>query len=93
LGKFWWVSQWKMLCLMDFWHILQPFCIFHVHLVYFVVIWYIFPVLVCCTKKNLATLLGPMFFLNIFMANAFISPFSTQFRLSHFIHNSTAMFP
>jgi hypothetical protein len=26
------------------------------HLVYFLVIWYIFPVLVCCTKKNLATL-------------------------------------
>jgi hypothetical protein len=24
--------------------------------VYFVAIWYIFPVLVCCTKKNLATL-------------------------------------
>jgi hypothetical protein len=40
--------------------------IFYVHLVYFtairnilfpfVVIWYILPVLVCCTKKNLATL-------------------------------------
>jgi hypothetical protein len=25
-------------------------------LVYFKVIWYIFPILVCCTKKNLATL-------------------------------------
>jgi hypothetical protein len=25
-------------------------------LVFFTVIWYIFPVLVCCTKKNLATL-------------------------------------
>jgi hypothetical protein len=27
------------------------------HLVYFMVIWYISPLLVCCTKKNLATLL------------------------------------
>jgi hypothetical protein len=26
------------------------------HLVYFMDIWYIFPILVCCTKKNLATL-------------------------------------
>jgi hypothetical protein len=26
--------------------------------VYFIVIWYIFPVLVCCTKKNLATLIS-----------------------------------
>jgi hypothetical protein len=26
------------------------------HLVFFMVIWYIFPVLVCFTKKNLATL-------------------------------------
>jgi hypothetical protein len=36
--------------------------IFYGHLAYFVAIWYIFgnlyvfPVLVCCTKKNLATL-------------------------------------
>jgi hypothetical protein len=30
--------------------------IFNGHLVYFVVIWYIFAVLVFCTKKNLATL-------------------------------------
>jgi hypothetical protein len=38
------------------WSILQPFGIFYGHLVYFVVIWYIFTVLGCCTKKNLATL-------------------------------------
>jgi hypothetical protein len=31
--------------------------IFHGHMVYFTAIWYIFPVLVSCTKKNLATLL------------------------------------
>jgi hypothetical protein len=35
---------------------LRSFGIFCDHLVYFVVIWYIFPVLVCCTKVNLATL-------------------------------------
>jgi hypothetical protein len=38
------------------WYILCPFGIFCVHLVYFEVICYIFPVLVCCTNKNLATL-------------------------------------
>jgi hypothetical protein len=32
--------------------------IFFYHLVYFVAIWYIFPVLVYYTKKNLATLVG-----------------------------------
>jgi hypothetical protein len=31
--------------------------LFYDHLVHFVGIWYIFPILVCCTKKNLATLL------------------------------------
>jgi hypothetical protein len=36
-------------------HILRLFGIFCCHLVYFMVIRYIFPVLVCCTKKNLAT--------------------------------------
>jgi hypothetical protein len=41
---------------MDIRYILQPFEIFYDRLVYFVVIWYIFPVLVHCTKKNLATL-------------------------------------
>jgi hypothetical protein len=31
------------------WYVLLPFGTF-------MVIWYVFPVLVCCTKKNLATL-------------------------------------
>jgi hypothetical protein len=44
--------------LWPFWYILQPFVIFYDHLVYFLVIWYVFPVLVCFNKKNLATLLG-----------------------------------
>jgi hypothetical protein len=39
------------------WSILLPFGIFCGKLVYFMVIWYIFPVLVCCTKTNMATLL------------------------------------
>jgi hypothetical protein len=38
------------------WNILCPFDIFYGNLVYFL-FWYIFPILVCCTKKNLATLL------------------------------------
>jgi hypothetical protein len=35
---------------------LRPFGLFYGHLVYFMVIWHIFPVLVGCTKINLATL-------------------------------------
>jgi hypothetical protein len=33
-------------------YILWPFGIFCGHSVYFVVIWYIFPVLICYTKKK-----------------------------------------
>jgi hypothetical protein len=57
LGKFWMILQWKML-VYNWW----PFCQFSSNLVYFMAIWYNFPhfgifftVLVCCTKKNLAT--------------------------------------
>jgi hypothetical protein len=46
------------------WYIICPLGLFYVYLVYFVAIryifvdiWYIFPVLVCCIDKNLATLL------------------------------------
>jgi hypothetical protein len=45
------------------WYILRPFGLFYGHLPYFVDIWYIswlfgiyFPILVCCSDKNLATL-------------------------------------
>jgi hypothetical protein len=38
------------------WSISWPNGISYGHLVHFVVIWYIFPVLVCCTEINLATL-------------------------------------
>jgi hypothetical protein len=48
---------------MSIWSILLPFGIFCGHLIYFVVVWYILwsfgiflTVLVCCAKKNLATL-------------------------------------
>jgi hypothetical protein len=37
-------------------NILRTSGIFYNHLVHFTFIWYIFPVLVPCTKKNLATL-------------------------------------
>jgi hypothetical protein len=44
LGKFWRVLQWRMeVYFLALWSILQPFYIFYGHLVYFVVIWYIFP--------------------------------------------------
>jgi hypothetical protein len=41
---------------MTIWSLLLPLEIFYGHLVYFMVIWYIFPRFVFCTKKNLATL-------------------------------------
>jgi hypothetical protein len=44
--------------LMTIWNILWRFGIFYDHLVHFIFIWYIFQVLVTCTKKNLATLLS-----------------------------------
>jgi hypothetical protein len=57
LGKFWRVLQWKILVyFMAIWSTFQPFDIFHGLWVYFPPFWYILPVLVCCTKKNLATL-------------------------------------
>jgi hypothetical protein len=57
LGKFRRVLQWKrMVYFMDSWSILRSFVIFYGHFVKFVVIWYIFPILVFCNKKNLATL-------------------------------------
>jgi hypothetical protein len=40
------------------WNILRRFGLFYNHLVHFVLIWCIFPVLVPCTKKNLATLVS-----------------------------------
>jgi hypothetical protein len=49
-GKFWTVLRWKMLVyFIALWHILRL-------LVYLTVIWQIFPVLVSCSKYNLATL-------------------------------------
>jgi hypothetical protein len=51
------------------WHILDPFGLFYGHWKYFMAIWYILwsfgifpPVLVSCTKKNLATLRGTAFY-------------------------------
>jgi hypothetical protein len=50
--------DWKMLMnLMSIGNILPTFEIVYDHLVYFVFIWYIFPVLESSTTKNLATLL------------------------------------
>jgi hypothetical protein len=57
LGEFWRALDWKMLIyFMATWNILWTFGVFYDLLVHFVSIWYIFPVLVSCTKKNLATL-------------------------------------
>jgi hypothetical protein len=60
LGTFLKVLQWKMRVGMYFLRpfrlFLWSFGIFYSLLVHLVAIWYIFPVLVCCTEKNLATL-------------------------------------
>jgi hypothetical protein len=43
LGKFWRVLQWKKLVsFMSIWSILMPFGTFCGHMLYFVIIWYIF---------------------------------------------------
>jgi hypothetical protein len=54
LGKFWRALGGKML--VYFRAVWNIFWIFYDHLVHFVFVWYIFPVLVSCTSKNLATL-------------------------------------
>jgi hypothetical protein len=57
LGQFWRVLQWMMLVyVMTIWSILQPLEIVYGHLEYLWSFGIFFPVLVCCTKKNLATL-------------------------------------
>jgi vacuolar-type H+-ATPase subunit I/STV1 len=57
LGKFWRAFEWKTLVyFMTIGIILWPFGIIYGRLVWFVVIWYILPILVFWTKKNLATL-------------------------------------
>jgi hypothetical protein len=56
LGKFWWVLLWKILVyFMTIWSLLRPLEIFYGHLVYFVVIWFIFPRFGILDQKNLAT--------------------------------------
>jgi hypothetical protein len=58
LGKFWRALDWKMLIyFIAICNILWTFGKFNGHLVHFVMLWYIFPVLVSHTKKNLATLI------------------------------------
>jgi hypothetical protein len=61
MSKFWRVLQWKMLVyVMDISSILRPLGIFYSLCpfgIYFMAIWYIFYILVCCTKKNQAALL------------------------------------
>jgi hypothetical protein len=59
LGKFWRVLQRKMLVyVLNSLSILRPFDIYFMTiLVYIVLIWYIYPMMVYCTNKNLATLI------------------------------------
>jgi hypothetical protein len=46
----------------------RPFGTFYDHLVYVHPFWYIFPVVFCCTKKNLATLLASLTIFHRFVA-------------------------
>jgi hypothetical protein len=80
LGKFWRALDGKMLIyFMAIWNILRTFGIFYEHLVHFVFFRYIFQVLVLCTQKNLATLIGtiesiaPRYHRFFFSALAFLS--------------------
>jgi hypothetical protein len=58
LGMFWRAFEWKMLVyFIPFWYILLSFVTFYVHLFILWSIGTFQTVLVCCTKKNLATLL------------------------------------
>jgi hypothetical protein len=50
----WYAMYGHLICFTAIWYILWPFAIFVGHLVYF-------SVLVCCNKKNLATLEGNKF--------------------------------
>jgi hypothetical protein len=60
-GKFWRALDLEMLIYFTaICNILRTHGIFFDHLIYFVFIRYIFPVLVSCTKKNLATLINGM---------------------------------
>jgi hypothetical protein len=57
LSLFWRALKYKMLLyFMAVWISIRLFGIFNGLLVNFDVIWYVFPVLVCCATKNLATL-------------------------------------
>jgi hypothetical protein len=63
LGKFGRALDWKMfIYFMAIWNILRRFRILYRQLVHFVFIWYIFPVFLLCTEKNLATLIAATFF-------------------------------
>jgi hypothetical protein len=105
LGKFWSVFQWKMLVnFKAIWSILLIFGLFYCYLVYFTAIWYIillpsgifcgnfgifFPILVCCAKKNLATLL-----LSSVRSLSLFWHFTSRrfFRLDFFVINSENRF-
>jgi hypothetical protein len=53
LGQFWWALQWKMSVYFKAIRLIFTPC--YGHLVYFVVIWCIFPVFGMLYQKNLAT--------------------------------------
>jgi hypothetical protein len=81
LGKFWRVLLWKILVyFMTIWSILGHLEIFYGHLVYVVLIWYIFPALVFCTKKNLATQQDRLFLSDWFI---WTKRWRWKFRLKH----------
>jgi hypothetical protein len=65
LGKFLALDRKMPIYYMSIWNILRTFWIIYDHWVHFVIIWYIFSVLVLCTKKNLATLVLPQISRNL----------------------------
>jgi hypothetical protein len=103
LEKLWKVLQWNMLIhSMSIWYFFRPFFKLWCHLVCFKVIWFIFPVLVCCTEKNLATLAddfakasenaihqisGSLRSFMIFICSAYWRFSQKPMLWSHFLHN------
>jgi hypothetical protein len=79
-GTFWKAFEWKIsIAFLTFWHPLWPFALYYGNLVYFVVVCYIFPILVYCIKRNLATL---RLTLNIVLMKAFVTATITAAKLA-----------
>jgi hypothetical protein len=92
LGQFCRALHWKMLTyFMAIGNILPTFVILYDHLVQFMFIWYIFPILISCSKKNLATLLLGRMILH--RGGTWTHDLLIQFGLRWSLRSFTRVFP